>query len=153
MRVGHLEQGFADGHIFAPFNIFLQHTACDGRLDVAIGDLVVELCLLRLHGQLLGIDAFHLGGDALTLLLQARVVAANLFLGGGKLFLQHLDLIVDVVELLAWNGTVVDQLVIALALSLGIGNLLADAGYLLLQVELLAVGRSTRGVQLLLVGF
>ena len=57
-----------------------------------------------------------------------------------QLLFQHLDLVTDIVELLARHGTIFDQFGEALVLAPGIGYLLGDGRHLPLKVKLAAVG-------------
>ena len=100
----------------------------------------------------LGINTVNLRPDTLALLGQSRIAAAQLVACGLQLALEHLNLVVDVVELLAGYSTIPDQLTVALTFTLGIGNLLLDGRELLVQVELLAAGRRAVGRQLTLAG-
>ena len=102
--------------------------------------MIVQLALLGIDTCHLGVDAIHLGTDALALLGQGRVVAAYLVAGGLELAIEHLDLVIDVVKLLAWHGAILDELGKALALTLGVGDLLLDRRQLLVQVQLLTIG-------------
>ena len=86
--------------------------------------------------------------DSLALLRQTRVVAANLVASGLTLLFEHLDLVVDVVELLARHGSVAHQFAETLSLALCVGNLLVDGRKLLLKVEPTAVGGTSRRCQL-----
>ena len=97
---------------------------------------------------LLGVKSVYLCTDALALLGQAGVVAANLVACGLPLPLQHFNLIVNVVELLLGYGTIGDQLREALAFALGVGNLLINRRKLLLQVEAATVSSTACSTQL-----
>ena len=110
------------------------------------------MALLGIDAGDLGVNAFHLGADALALLGESGIGTADLVARRFQLTVQYLDLVVDVVELLARHGAVLDELGIALALTLGIGNLLLDGGELLVQVQLLAAGCRAVGRQLALAG-
>ena len=89
---------------------------------------------------MLGTDTFYLRSNTLALFRQTGIVTANLVACSLTLSFQHLDLVVDVVELLTWDGSVVNQFRETLSLALCVGNLLVDGGELFLEVELTTVG-------------
>ena len=89
---------------------------------------------------MLGTDTFYLRSNALALFRQTGIVTANLVACSLTLSFQHLDLVVDVVELLAGNSSVIYQFRETLSLALCVGNLLVDGRELFLEVELTTVG-------------
>ena len=119
-----------------------------------MGNLVVYLCLLGAdacllcgYASLLRADSVYLCGYSLVLFCQCGVLAGYLFGGGSELFAQHFNLIVDVIDLLPWYGTVVQEFRKALTLPLQVGYLLANGRHLLLQIELFACRSLSVGSQ------
>ena len=120
-----------------------------------MGNLVVYLCLLGAdacllcgYASLLRADSVYLCGYSLVLFCQCGVLTGYLFGGGSELFAQHFNLIVDVIDLLPWYGTVVQEFRKALTLPLQVGYLLANGRHLLLQIELSACRSLSVGSQL-----
>ena len=120
-----------------------------------MGYLVVNLCplgantgLLCIDTGLLRIDALHLCSDALVLFGQRSVLAGYLFFCGGKLLLQHLNLIIYVIHLLPCDSSVSQQFGETLPFTLLIGNLLTDGRYLPRQIQPAACRRLPVGGKL-----
>ena len=144
--VGNLEKRLARGDELAALHVLLQYGSRQWRLHLSVGYLVGNLLALRF-------DAVYLSANTFALFRQTGIVAANLVAGGITLAFKNLDLVVDVIELLTWYGTVLNQFAETLTFALGIGDLLIDGRKLLLQVEPTAVGGISRRTQLSLLGF